>query len=277
MRTVHEPEPFKGPGQPEPTLLGGKKGLKFKLTNGNGKPAPNPRESGTAYDEDGNEIELSPANDNITYIPAHHPLTGQPGFMIHYPPDIHFTAWESSIAADQLMRLLRRQVHWAQKEGAEIKEEVENLEQQKREAWTVKEILLEGILEAELSQADRETLLRHVDSRVREAMETDIQPAKKLEWTGGEPAWRKAPAKTSGNGREQTGSPAQRTPSPPPTGASGGFDGEADPYDNWLTGRMAEYEEQERLRNTPAKAVQEQQAAEADAAGALIGMSGGNS
>jgi hypothetical protein len=281
MRTVHEPE-FVKIGTEVTTITTGKgKAAKIKLTNGNSKP---PADTGPTHDEDGNEVDPSPPNDNITYIPAHHPITGQPGFMIHYPPDVHFSAWESSIPADQLMRLLRRQVHWAQQESEELKREIEMLEQQKKEEWTLKEILLEGAMEAELAQADRDNVFQEVDARVREAMEKDVQPAKRLHWTGGAPPWRSRPVPlrtmTSGDGDEDDASDrphAQESPSPPPTGMSGGFDGEADPYDNYLAGRMAEYEERERLRsmqNTPAKATQEQKAAEADAVGALVGMSG---
>lgn len=275
MRTVHEPEPSKSaPGSstdPPPTS---KKGPKVKLLNGSSAAkVTNPAELGPTHDEDGNAVEPSAPSDNITYIPAHHPITGQPGFMIHYPPDIHFSAWESSIAADQLMRLLRRQLHWAQKESDELKAEVEQLEQQKREEWELKEILLEGVMDAELSSSD----LSNVDARIRETMEKDAQPGKRLEWTGGDPKWRRArppPLRSdiiNGPGYSRAG----QTPSPPPTGASGGFDGEADPYDNYLAGRMAEYEERERMRslqNTPAKVAQEQKAAEETAVGALMGL-----
>lgn len=281
MRTVHEPEPAKGaPGAVNETPSS-KKSLKIKLTNGSGtgKAPPTPQDMGPTHDEDGNEVDPSPANDNITYIPAHHPITGQPGFMIHYPPDIHFTAWESSITADQLMRLLRRQVHWAQQEGDALKQEIEQMEAQRREEWTLKEVLLEGVLEADLANAEKHQLLRNVDGRVKEAMRRDALPAKKLEWTGGEPSWRRSGDEMD---VEMPGLPqGAQSPSPPPTGVSnggGGFDGDADPYDNYLATRMAEYEERERLRsmqNTPAKAAQEQQAAEQDAVGALMGLKGG--
>lgn len=252
MRTVHEPEAAKGAGaEPAPTTTAKGKSGKGKLTNGSAKAAPAAQEQGLGptHDEDGNEVDPSPVNDNITYIPAHHPITGQPGFMIHYPPDIHFTAWESAISADQLMRLLRRQVHWAQQEGEELKHEVEALEQQKREEWQLKEILLEGVLEEEISLAERRNLLKDVDERVRWAMQNDVQPAKQLAWVNGEPRARRKQHKSP-----QVHADPERTPSPPPTG--GGFDGEKDPYDNYLDAQMAEYEERVRMRsvqNTPAK------------------------
>lgn len=300
MRTVHEPEQPRGTTLAEPTPPG-KKSIKLKLTNGSAKPPAPPLPAdqlSSSVDEDGNPVDPSHPNDNITYIPAHHPITGQPGFMIHYPPDINFTAWESSIAADQLMRLLKLQLHWAQREGDELRRDGDELEKLKKEEWALKEILLDSLMEAELSIAERDNKLQNVDARVREVMHRDAEPAKHLEWTGGEPSfraqlrqleqmarngqdWRKTVEQPDPGERtpEQVEEAEERTPSPPPTGKSGGFDGENDPYDNYLADRMAEYEERERQRsiqNTPQKSrVAEQQAAdEADAVGALMGMSG---
>lgn len=283
MRTVHEPEITRGPGtEPAAPTTSKGKSSKSKHTNGGGKVAAlaAAQDTGPMFDEDGNEVEPSPPNDNIAYIPAHHPITGQKGFMIHYPPDIHFSAWESSIAADQLMRLLRRQVHWAQRESDELKQEIEALEQQRREEWTLKEILLEGTLEAELAHADREQLLQRVDASVLEAMEHDVEPAKQLTWSGGTPTWRnRPPLVRECSGDVDVDTPehpdVEGTPSPPPTGASGGFDGEGDPYDNYVANLAAQAEERERLRsmrNTPAKATQEQK--ESEAVGALLDMRG---
>ena len=262
MRTVHEPEPARGSAaDPAASTTGKGKGFKAK-SNGGAKTQPT-QDMGPTVDEDGNYVDPSPPNDNITYIPAHHPITGQPGFMIHYPPDIHFTAWESSISADQLMRLLRRQVYWAETEREDLKKQVDELERQKREEWELKEILLEGVMEASLAQAEQEQMMRNVEERVRVEMAQDVESAKQLSWTKGEPQWRKKPAPVP-HDRPNSETPdrphAHRTPSPPPTGMSGGFDGEDDPYDNYLAGQMAEYEKRERIRsmqNTPANAASE--------------------
>ena len=296
MRTVHEPEaPRATANDPTPP---GKKSIKLKLTNGSTTtkqppPTPTPIDPATlapTHDEDGNPVDPSPPNDNIAYNPAHHPLTGQPGFMITYPPDIHFTAWESSITADQLMRLMRRQLRWAEQEGEALRQECAELESVRRGEWGAKEGLLDGVMEEDFARAGRDGLLGDVDARVRKVMEGDMQAAKDLSWTGGEPVWRHQ-NHNGNNGIHTTHAPAdekmavetppapkeepERSPSPPPTAKSGGFDGDADPYDNYLEARMAEYEERERLRslhNTPQKV--RQTAAEADAVGALIGMSG---
>lgn len=310
MRTVHEPEPPRTTGTnnaaaTESTSSGKKSGIKIKLTNGNAtgtapKPTPpTPTEAAAmlapSHDEDGNPVTPSHPHDNIQYIPAHHPITGQPGFMITYPPDIHFSAWESSIAADQLLRLLRRQVHWAEKEGEELKVEVEKLERLKREEWMLKELLLDGTLEEDYERAKREGWLDDVPGIPKRMMEADAKPGRVHTWTHGTPSWRRdgQHARTGHAVQnvsddqdvemaDATATPsalpsAQRTPSPPPTGHSGGgFDGDEDPYDNYLASRMAEYYERERLRsvqNTPQKQRQEEK--EADAVGALVGLSTG--
>jgi hypothetical protein len=307
MRTVHEPEPPRASttanaSASEPTPPGKKSGIKLKLSNGNTNnpnanlqnAPPTPTHSAMlapTHDEDGNPVTPSLPTDNIQYIPAHHPITGQPGFMITYPPDIHFSAWESSIQADELLRLLRRQVHWAEQESEELKAEVERLERLRREEWVLKELLLDGALEEGFERAKVEGWLDDAPGVVRRLMEADAEPSRRQKWAHGTPSWRKEgqSARPGHNVSDEhdtemvdaTATPsaqpsAQRTPSPPPTGHSGGgFDGDADPYDNYLAGRMAEYYERERLRSlqsTPQKQRQEQK--EADAVGALVGLSG---
>ena len=127
MRTVHEPEPPRASATNanpiDPATGQPKKGPKLRLMNGSGKSATSTpiKDAVPAQPlldpSDPDQLSSTAANDDIRYIPAHHPVTGQPGFMITYPPDIHFSQFESEIPADQLMRLLRRQVHWAQQES----------------------------------------------------------------------------------------------------------------------------------------------------------------
>lgn len=290
MRTVHEPEAPRGSGGKDSndSTPASKKPVKLKLPNGTA--SKHNTEHASIVDEDGNQVDPSPPNDNITYIPAHHPITGQPGFMIHYPPDIHFSAWESSIAADQLMRLLRRQLHWARKEGVELKRDCDELELQKREEWTLKEVLLEGVMEAELARADRKQLLHDMDRHAINAMKHDAESAKELAWLGSVPSWRRQQQDQLADADEPMVTPPERLAneedagSPPPTGNSGGFDGSDNPYDNYVASMTAAYEERERqrsrgnsLQNTPHKAAEapsgRQAGAEQDAAGALMGLS----
>ncbi|KAF2154914.1 hypothetical protein K461DRAFT_104220 [Myriangium duriaei CBS 260.36] len=194
MRTVHEPEPPKASltnANPiDPATGQPKKGPKLRLLNGSkagNTPATaadkNPHNAGLSPSDP--DYDPSPPNDNIRYTPAHHPVTGQPGFLINYPPDIHFTPFESEIPADQLMRLLRRQLHWAKKESEDLARDIENLEAIRRDEWCKKELTLEGVLEAELARAEAKGLAR--PSQIR-AMRRDVR-SNKLAWPK-EPWWR---------------------------------------------------------------------------------------
>lgn len=312
MRTVHEPEITKAPApvvEPPPS---GKKSIKLKLANGGGNGKGSKTiDVNVAAGEEGQDKDPKAEWNNIRYVPAHHPVTGQAGFMIHYPPDIIFSGWESDMPANELMRLLRRQLHWAEEEGRALKLEMEEMERQKREEWMLKEILLDGVLDAELSKAKLAGVLDKVSARVRRAMDEDASVGAKFAWSHGVPAWRTAVAAAAAKA-PLTAAPtddgdvemadaddlaldrgAASSPAPAPrrvskTGGGGGDEeGEdQDPYDNILAGMMAGYEERERIRsmaNTPAKGPEEDSraprppptdraAAAEDAAGALLNM-----
>lgn len=248
MRTVHEPEPARivpasaNNNNNDPTPPG-KKSIKLKLTNGNSStpklsdvemPVP-------THDEDGNPVAQSLPNDNISYTPAFHPITGQQGFLITYPPDIDFTRAESSLSADQLVRVLRRQLHWAEQETSDLLADCDQLEARRKEEWLLKENLLTAFMRAELARGEKEGILSNVDDAVRRAMYQDVQldiaPELKREMT------------------PQPQLSRDKSLSPPPTGHSGGFDGDAEPFDNYYQSLMTRYaeRERERERNTPIK------------------------
>lgn len=70
--------------------------------------------------------------------------------MITYPPDILFTQFESEIPANQLMRLLRRQLHWAQQDAKDLQATIGELEKAKAVEWVKKESLLEEVMRREI-------------------------------------------------------------------------------------------------------------------------------
>ncbi|KAK3067789.1 hypothetical protein LTR53_015121 [Teratosphaeriaceae sp. CCFEE 6253] len=355
MRTVHEPEVPRGAVPVDAPVVGKGKGAKpGKAAMGNGVGAngayAKAGDGGPAFAHDDRDhpfpsayAQPSPASDNITYIPAHHPITRQPGFMIHYPPDINFTAWESSVSADALMRLLRRQIHWAEREHEELESECRELEHAKREEWALKEVLLEGSMECEWARARLGSggLLREVTgTRAEGMMERDAEIATEgLGWGPRSPPWRAVgfvqdPGQGRGKPRREMEQPwgfaddpgvrraeeddsddeiddddedeedrtaagqtrpTQRaetperarhitTPSPPPTGKSGGFDGEGDPYDNFYVDQMARMQEMRAKRDRDRAGGAGgggggigagQAEMELDAVGVLMGMSGG--
>lgn len=269
MRTVHEPESIRpGPGTAgvlEPPSMA-KKSVKLKLNNGlQSQPRypGNPNDFTLEKDKHGHDIDPSPANDNITYVPAYHPATGQPGFMIHYPPDVHFSSYESSIHADQLMRLLRRQLKWAHAEGKEMENTIKELEAVRRKEWVDKEALLRALIDLEEAkvpkhrrdQAAIPDVLQLVDLAEDRA---DNGPAKKRKpgparRSRGKDVVKEEPDDSSvlpatatiedpdvdvdGDGDADM----EPETSPAPADGEGGFDGADDPYDNYLQGLLKRF------------------------------------
>ncbi|GAB7339072.1 hypothetical protein MBLNU457_5728t1 [Dothideomycetes sp. NU457] len=203
MRTVHEPELPKASAtnaNPIDPLTGQpKKGPKLRLTANGGKASPsdlsvtatrpekNPANAGLQPGDP--EWDPSPPNDNIQYVPAHHPITGQAGFMITYPPDINLTTYETDIPANVLMLHLQRQLYWAQQEAEELKGDIEELEEIRREEWVKKEILLEATMSGELAHAHRKGLLSDMGRVDTNEMESELNPIKDLKWTR-DPWWK---------------------------------------------------------------------------------------
>ena len=70
-----------------------------------------------------------------------------------YPADIQFTEEELALPPSQLFRLLRRQLHWSEEEGRELKDEVQALEVKRKEEWQAKELILTNVAECELAKA----------------------------------------------------------------------------------------------------------------------------
>ena len=263
LRSAHEPESMKsekgggggGGGDGSAT-----KPVKLKLTNGSSQTNANkqllPQHAGPTHDEDETPVDPSPPDDNIMYTPGHHPITGQPGFMITYPIDIHFSSWESSIRANALMSLLRRQIHWAEQEGEKVKRECAELENRRRQEWERKEVLLERVLEASHAHAQQSRRSNFATRRERDAMGEFLKPTTQMDWAGKTPWWRLNPpnphdgddiegpslVQKKGVGRKETA----LSLSPPVAGPS---DDEADPYDDILAGAMARYEANERQQS----------------------------
>lgn len=146
MRTVHETEALR-PSDPVPKHHGGTlfKPQRLKLIVNSKPPQSDNRgvDSGDVSIDDDATIGAT-SDINPDTFPA-------PPF--EYPPDIHFVENELSMRPNELHGLLRRQVQWAQEEGSELRQEVEALEKKRKEMWQAKELVLENLMEAELSHA----------------------------------------------------------------------------------------------------------------------------
>ena len=108
--------------------------------------------------------------------------------MITYPPDIVLTAYEGNIRADELMSHIRRQLHWAQQESEELKADIEELEDIRREEWIKKEILLEATMSGELAHGYKNGLLSDMGKHDK-LMVDDVDSIKGLKWTR-DPWWK---------------------------------------------------------------------------------------
>lgn len=67
-----------------------------------------------------------------------------------YGPEIGFDEHELSLPPRDLYRLLRRQIHWAEQETAQLRREWEMIEPQRKQAWREKEAIFDDMIEAEV-------------------------------------------------------------------------------------------------------------------------------
>ena len=191
MRTVHETEALR-PSDPVPRNYSTHfKPQRLKLVLKD-KPPTSTSEGGSDKDTansgeplPGVEIdENATISDHTDAEDGQAPLVAPPE-PYEYPEDVKFTEEELEKSPDMLYKLLRRQVHWAQEEGKELQEEVKRLEEQRREEWTGKELILANLIEAELATAHaRDTVTKDSTTRIL----GDLPPTP-LPMTGDEPPW----------------------------------------------------------------------------------------
>lgn len=137
MRTVHETEALR-PSDPVPksqalssigsTATPKIQRIKLKLTTQPKEEAePNINGEGVVDPEDLDAIPLP-----------------------EFGPELGFDEHELSLRPQELYRLLRRQIHWAELEMAKLRQEwEEKIEPQRFEAWRAKEAVLDDVIDAE--------------------------------------------------------------------------------------------------------------------------------
>lgn len=64
--------------------------------------------------------------------------------------DVGFDEDELALRPRDLYRLLRRQIHWAEKEGQQLRDEWEGIHPKRKEAWAEKESVLDDLIHTEL-------------------------------------------------------------------------------------------------------------------------------
>lgn len=142
MRTVHETEALRpsdpvpkhhnvaasAAGTPTATPSGKIQRLKLKLS------FP-PKDDAGDHSESANE-EAAGLEDDL-----------------HVPPgglEKEFDTYEMLLEGPQLYRLLLRQIHWAQQDGAELRDAWEKIRVKRKESWMEKEAIFDDLMEAEV-------------------------------------------------------------------------------------------------------------------------------
>lgn len=147
MRTVHETESLR-PSDPVPkhqnpalSILGGNTPPASKLQRIKLKLSQPPKDEldSTFGDDDGAIAATTTGYDDLEEIET-------PGFG----PELGFDEHELSLRPHDLYRLLRRQIHWAEKESAALRDEWEQIVPKRKRAWHEKEAALENLLDAEV-------------------------------------------------------------------------------------------------------------------------------
>ncbi|KAH7130605.1 hypothetical protein B0J11DRAFT_523580 [Dendryphion nanum] len=197
MRTVHETEALR-PSDPVPKHHSSNPSNKFqrlRLVLSNQKT-----DKGSTPASPISQIPISVtvplnadaeyANNNIVYVQDTSPPNAPT--MVQFPEDMNFSEHELSLPAPDLFRLLRRQLLWATQEGETLRAEAEILEKKRKSEWVAKELLVENIMEAELSRTKRKRLdagLGDLDSFG--LIEEDVGPSKtlKLDVKGEKDPW----------------------------------------------------------------------------------------
>ena len=219
MRTVHETEALR-PSDPVPKHHSSNpqnKAQRIRLTLKGLAPAPAPSngDNMAAAKDPLSAIKSNPSNPVSPSIPPlasaldtdydHHNVTyaGGPApedWTPHFPPDVHFSAAELALPPSELLRLLRRQLHWAAGDAEALRRDVEARDRARRDEWVAKELVLENLLEAEMATAERRRARKgarpasYEEEEARLKMRADVAPAKRLQLVAGEegglPWWR---------------------------------------------------------------------------------------
>lgn len=144
MRTVHETEALR-PSDPVPKHHSAamQKPQRIKLICSTKPPDQQLQHGeGEAMDDDGTICTNTDMDADGQSLP-----------LFEYSDDVQFSDEELALTPDQHFRLLRRQVHWAEEESRELREEAEGLEVKRNEEWHAKELVLANVMEAELATA----------------------------------------------------------------------------------------------------------------------------
>ncbi|KAA8652117.1 hypothetical protein EYZ11_005349 [Aspergillus tanneri] len=144
MRTVHETEalrpsdpvpkhhnpPFSAAGTPSATPASKVQRIKLKLSHP-------PKDETDRYSESINDEVAGTEDLDEFEIPE-------------FSHDLGFDDHELGLPPIQLYRLLRRQIHWAEKEGLGLRREWEKIKPKRKQSWLEKEAIFDDVIDAQL-------------------------------------------------------------------------------------------------------------------------------
>jgi hypothetical protein len=70
--------------------------------------------------------------------------------MPEYGPELGFDDRELAMHPHDLYRLLRRQIHWAEKESAQLRAEWDTIRPKREQSWLEKEAIFDDVIDGEL-------------------------------------------------------------------------------------------------------------------------------
>lgn len=138
MRTVHEPD------TPRPAEKHQVQRIKLKLSQPKDESQTQAQESQPQSQPD-KSLDTTPGDTNTNTLPLEEiDLPETAG------PELGFDAHELSLAPRDLFRLLRRQIHWAEKEGQQLRAEWDGIRPQRKQMWMEKEAISDDAADAEM-------------------------------------------------------------------------------------------------------------------------------
>jgi hypothetical protein len=165
MRTVHETEALR-PSDPVPKHHSSNPSNKFqrlrlvlshearKQEKGSTPASPSSHAPHSATAPISADVEHS--HNNVIYLQDG--ASPNAPTIVQFPEDLTFTDRELTLPAPDLYSLLRRQLHWATQEGEKLRAEVDVLEKKRKHEWLAKELIVENVMEAELSHTKRKRI-----------------------------------------------------------------------------------------------------------------------
>jgi hypothetical protein len=88
-----------------------------------------------------------------------------------YPPELGFTPEEEARGLEGLWRYLRRELVWAEQESEGLKRQCEEMEQLRKKEWKEKEVLLDQVINSEVSYHERRKEVLAIEAQLFAAEE----------------------------------------------------------------------------------------------------------